>query len=146
MAMAVGRHVLLHDHPVGGLADQFLFAVAQQPQRAGVHPAFSFAGQDRYYVIYLGAPRTMRGPALLLGRIVSGGCWRADPAARSRASPADDSGKPAGKCLGWADGGYRPTWRWYGWSASDQYLHLEDRLQRRDPGLERCQFGVAQLG
>jgi hypothetical protein len=39
-------------------------------------------------VIYLGAPRTMRGPALLLGRIVSGGCWRADPAARSRASPA----------------------------------------------------------
>jgi len=40
-------------------------------------------------VIYLGAPRTMRGPALLLGRIVSGGCWRADPAARSRASPAD---------------------------------------------------------
>jgi len=27
-----------------------------------------------------------------------------------------------------------------------KYLNLEDRLQRRDPGLELCQFRVAQLG
>src|ERR1035438_2154222 len=38
----------------------------------------------------------------------------------SAASGARCAWQACGKCLGWAGGGYRPTWRWYGWSTSDQ--------------------------